>query len=96
MTHSENGTRNGSEIRGHHPRRRRVLVGVKRAGSIIHAEGARVGVPSSAPMARVAALPFAGDPFELAAYVLKILRADAHAEHFLNHWEEIRQRTNRA
>jgi len=46
-------------------------------------------------MARVAALPFAGDPFELAAYVLKILWADAHAEHFLNHGKEIGQRANR-
>src|SRR2546427_4895796 len=41
-TQSENGTRNGNEIKGYHPRRRRVLVGVKRAGSIIHAEGVRV------------------------------------------------------
>ena len=31
------------------------LWGVKRVGSIIHAEGVRVGVPSSAPKARVVA-----------------------------------------
>jgi len=45
---------------------------------------------------RAGGLPIAGDPFELTAYVLKILRADTHAEHFLNHGEEISQRTNRA
>jgi hypothetical protein len=59
---------------------------VKRASSIIHAEGARVGVPSSAPKAR-AGLPIAGDPFELAAYVLEVLRADA------NQWNIRRQMT---
>jgi hypothetical protein len=52
VTHCENGTGNGNEIRGRHPCRRRVLVGVKRAGSIIHAEGVRVGFLSSAPKAR--------------------------------------------
>ena len=57
--------------------RRRVLVGVKRARSIIHAEGVRAGVPSSVPKGARGGLPVAGDPFEFAAYVLEVLRADA-------------------
>jgi hypothetical protein len=55
-----------------------------------------VGVPSSPRHRRAGGLPITGDPFELAAYVLKILQADVHAEHLLNHGEEISQRTNRA
>ena len=90
MTRSENGIGNRSEIRGYHPRRRRVLVGVKRAGSIIHAEGVQVGVPSSAPKAH-GGLLIVGDPFEFAAYVLEVFRADAQAEHFLDHGKEVRQ-----
>jgi hypothetical protein len=54
-----------------------------------------VGVPSSRAKGACGLLS-AGDPFELAAYVLKILRADTDAEHFLNHGEEISQRANRA
>jgi hypothetical protein len=86
VTNAKNGTGNGSEL----PRAIIHAEGVflwegNESGSIIHAEGVRVGVLSSAPKARRWGLPIAGDPFELAAYVLKILRADAHAEHFLNH-----------
>jgi len=65
---------------------------VKRASSIIHAEGVRVGVPSSAPKAGVVGLPIAGDPFEFAAYVLVVLRADAQAKHFLDHRGSLRWR----
>jgi len=53
--HREQDWEKGARARRHHPRRRRALVGVKRAGSIIHAVGVRVGVPSSAPRARLAA-----------------------------------------
>jgi len=96
VTHCENGTGNGSEIRGPLSTPKACSCGSetseqyhprrRRAGwcSIIRANGAR------------GALPFAGDPFELAAYVLKILWADAHVEHFLDHRQEIRQRANRA
>ncbi len=66
------------------------LSGVKRAGSIIHAEGVRVGVPSSAAKAH-GGLLIVGDPFEFAAYVLEVFRADAQGEHFLNHGKEVRQ-----
>jgi hypothetical protein len=64
-------------------------------GDIIHAVGVRVGFHHPRQR-RAGGLPIVGDPFELAAYVLKILRADAHAKHFLNRGEEISQRTNRA
>jgi len=37
-----------------------------------------------------------GDPFDLAAYLLEVIRADTQADHFLDHGEEISQRTNRA
>jgi hypothetical protein len=30
-------------------------------------------------------LPKVGDPLELAAYVLEVIRADAHFENFLDH-----------
>ena len=79
VTHSENGIGSGSEIRGYHPRRRRVLEGVKRAGNIIHAEGVRgwCSIIRAKSAAWWGGLPIAGDPFEFAAYVLEVLRADA-------------------
>ena len=57
----------------------------RRAGwcSIIRANGAH-------------GLPILGDPFELAAYVLEVIRADTQANHFVDHREEIGQRTNLA
>jgi len=94
VTHSENGKRERGQRSIIHAEGV-LLLGVKRASSIIHAEGVR-GWCSVIRAGGAQGLPIVGDPFELAAYVLKILRADAHAEHFLNHWEEIRQRTNRA
>src|ERR1022692_2347999 len=87
------GTRARSE--GYHPRRRRVLVGVNRGSSIIHAEGVR-GWCSSIRANGAHGLPMVGDPLELAAYVLEVIRADAHFENLLDHRHEVSQRTNRA
>ena len=76
------------------------LVVVREPSSIIHAAGVRGWVASSAPKAHreVGAkdLRRGRDPFELAANVLEIVRADSHAEHLLDDGEEIGQRTNRA
>src|ERR1017187_10010836 len=90
------GLGTGARSDDYHPRRRRVLVGVKRASSIIHAEGVRVGVPSARAKGARGGLPIAGDPFELAAYVLEVLRADAQAKHFFDHGREVGQRANNA
>src|SRR6266508_3525127 len=85
----------GARSEGRHPRRRRVLVGSetnkqyyprrRRAGwcSIICANGAL-------------GLLIVDDLFELAAYVLEVIRADAHLENFLDHRHEVSQGANRA
>jgi hypothetical protein len=80
----------------YHPRRRRVLVGVKRASSIIHAEGVRGWYSIIRAKGAHGGLPIAGDSFELAAYVLEVIRAYTQADHFLDHGKEISQRANRA
>src|SRR5258708_26962190 len=79
------------------------MEGVERASSIIHAAGVRFGFHHRRQRrARElvangwAALPRLGGPFELATEVLEIIRADAQAEHFLDHWQEVSQRTDRA
>src|SRR5580658_702077 len=101
MTHSENGT--GNEIRGaiihaegvvwwewrdkrYHPR----------------PQACGVGIASSAPEARTVraakfgGLPYWREAFELVTEILEVFRADAQAEHLLDHGKEISQRTNRA
>src|SRR5437867_11683226 len=96
VTHSENRIGNGGEIRGLSSTPKACSCGSetsrqydprrRRAGwcSIIRAKGVR------------GRLPIVGDPFELAAHVLEVFRADMHAEHFLDHGEEISKRTIRA
>ena len=65
------------------------FVGVNRSSSIIHAEG-RAGwcsiIRTTGP---AEALPSLGDPFEVAAYVLEVLRIGAQNKHFLDHRKEI-------
>jgi len=73
------------------------------ASDIIHAAGVRFAFPSSAPRARVGSwlrrtrqLSDRHDPLELVAEMVKVLRADAHVQHFFDHRQEISERTNGA
>ena len=70
--------------RRYHPRRRRAAW-----FSIIRANGAHRELGAAKD------LPDWYDLLEFVAEILEVVRADAHAEHFLDHGKEIGQRTNR-
>ena len=100
MTHSENGTGNRSEIRELSSTPKACNGKWERASSIIHAAGVRFAFPSSAPGALgvgcegLGSLPDRHDPLKFVAEILKVLRADAHVEHFFNHGKEINRQPN--
>jgi len=96
VTQAENGTGIGNQMQRAIIHAEGVFLGGSGgAGGFIHAEGVRVGFHHPCPRPhRRAGLPCWRDAFELVAEILEVIRADAQAEHFLDHRKQISQRTN--